>query len=172
MITADSDAWDELIRAHPKKKLAKLRLNPIEWYDLGYRLFTGTYAKGKTALRPGELPVSPSDPIHESSGNQSGLSGLSANSIKHRQSKWAKEDTSSDDDAVKEVEPCTRTPAPKRIRGSKYNIFKSGVKSIVGAIRETGTVAPDVKPIKADDEKPGQTSNRSKIVRFARKHWT
>ncbi|POW15488.1 hypothetical protein PSTT_02126 [Puccinia striiformis] len=94
MITADSDTWDELIRAHPKKKLAKLRLNPIEWYDLGYRLFTGTYAKGKTALRPGELPVSPSDPINESSGNQSGLSGLSANSIKRRQSKWAKkEDT-------------------------------------------------------------------------------
>ncbi|KAI7943044.1 hypothetical protein MJO29_012888 [Puccinia striiformis f. sp. tritici] len=155
MITADSDTWDELIRAHPKKKLAKLRLNPIEWYDLGYRLFTGTYAKGKTALRPGELPVSPSDPINESSGNQSGLSGLSANSIKRRQSKWAKkEDTSSDDDAVKVVEPCTRTPAPKRIRGSKYDIFKSGVESIVGAIRETGTVAPDVKPIKADDEEP------------------
>ncbi|PLW48694.1 hypothetical protein PCANC_15478 [Puccinia coronata f. sp. avenae] len=56
MVTADKDTWDELIQAHPKKKLATLQANPVSWYSLAHLLFTGTYATGVNAVLPGALP--------------------------------------------------------------------------------------------------------------------
>ncbi|KNZ50764.1 uncharacterized protein VP01_424g1 [Puccinia sorghi] len=50
-----------------------------------------------------------------------------------------KDDTSSSNDNVAVV-PCATCPsATKKFKRSKYNIFKSEVESLVGAIQETGS---------------------------------
>ncbi|KNZ45602.1 uncharacterized protein VP01_79g7 [Puccinia sorghi] len=128
--------WTSKQKAHPKRKLATLRTNSIQWYELTHSLFTGTYATGKNVLLPGVNPT-------EDTENYPTTENTSPNNyLSHLKKKKQLVDSSSDEDTV-EVIRTHRPPPPKRVRGSKYDIFQSGVESLVGAIRETGSHPKD-----------------------------
>jgi hypothetical protein len=126
-------------------------------------LFTGTYATGVNAVLPGAPP--PEQPDNEET---SGVPPqLSKRCLPNK--KEVKDDAASSSDDAAVVQPGRRT-APKRIRSSKYEDFKAGVESIVGAIRDVGS-HEDKKPtikIKDDKNKPTveKTSVRQKALQL------
>ncbi|POV98812.1 hypothetical protein PSHT_13858 [Puccinia striiformis] len=150
-VTADDDVWDELIEAHPTRKFKSLRTTPIDWYDLAKTLFSKTYAKGVTAFKPGQVPPAAVD-VEDSTSGQQVVSGSAAVVSKRKLKDSKKDEYISSDDGVEVVPQATdRTPAPKRVQGSKYDIFRCGVNNLVDAIRES---RDDIKPVVQPDTKP------------------
>ncbi|POW08696.1 hypothetical protein PSTT_07370 [Puccinia striiformis] len=126
----------------------------IPWYNLAEELFLdGTYATGATALND------PDEPNNTSSE----LSGLSKNSVKRRKiAAKAIDLDSSDDDKVEVVKKPAREPPKKRVRENKYDVLKSGVDSIVEALRGDkgqSDIKPNIKPPVATEPNPAPASN-------------
>ncbi|KNZ53995.1 hypothetical protein VP01_3080g3 [Puccinia sorghi] len=109
---------------------------PHSVVKLAHLLFTCTYATGKNVLLPGVNPTEDTKnyPTTENTSPDKHLSLL--------KKKKQLVDSSSDEDTV-EVIPTHCPPPPKRVQGSKYDIFKSGVESLVGEIREMGSHPKD-----------------------------
>ncbi|KNE92571.1 hypothetical protein PSTG_14005 [Puccinia striiformis f. sp. tritici PST-78] len=154
MVTADGDTWDELIEQHPKRLFSKLRRSTVPWYNLAEELFLdGTYATGATALNDPDKP----------NNTSSELLGLSKNSVKRRKiAAKAIDLDSSDDDKVEVVKKPAREPPKKRVRENKYDVLKSGVDSIVEALRGDkgqSDIKPNIKPPVATEPNPAPASN-------------
>ncbi|POW02164.1 hypothetical protein PSHT_12180 [Puccinia striiformis] len=153
MVTADKGTWKELIEAHPKRKFASLRAMTIHWFDLANKLFDTAMAKGEGAVLPGQ--ATPKDKGNKVFTGLTDSSELSKTSIKQRQG-VIKGDLDESDDEITMVKQPAREPPKKRIRESKYNVLKNGVKAIVEVLRGgQHDTKPNQKPvIKQDVEAP------------------
>ncbi|KNE96933.1 hypothetical protein PSTG_09802 [Puccinia striiformis f. sp. tritici PST-78] len=153
MVTADKGTWKELIQAHPKRKFVSLRAMTIHWFDLADELFDTAMAKGEGAVLPGQ--ATPKDKGNKVFTGLTDSSELSKTSIKQRQG-VIKGDLDESDDEITMVKQPAREPPKKRIRESKYNVLKNGVKAIVEVLRGgQHDTKPNQKPvIKQDVEAP------------------
>ncbi|POW19396.1 hypothetical protein PSHT_04671 [Puccinia striiformis] len=160
MVTSDAEIWDDLIsvsfqphshyqtvidlpsatQQHPKRKFV----------TLSNELFAESYATGATALQPGQARPPPKQDPDEVNPLPSDLSGLSTNSIKRwRAAAQAIDIESSNDEGIEVIKRAARDPPKKRIRGSKFDILKNGVESIVEVLRGQPSqpdIKPDIKP--------------------------
>ncbi|KNF03567.1 hypothetical protein PSTG_03092 [Puccinia striiformis f. sp. tritici PST-78] len=140
MVTSDAEIWDDLISQHPKRKFV----------TLSNELFAELYATGATALQPGQARPPPKRDPDEVNPLPSDLSGLSTNSIKRwRAAAQAIDIESSNDEGIEVIKRAARDPPKKRICGSKFDILKNGVESIVEVLRGQPSqpdIKPDIKP--------------------------
>ncbi|KAI7941298.1 hypothetical protein MJO29_013372 [Puccinia striiformis f. sp. tritici] len=160
MVTSDAEIWDDLIsvsfqphshyqtvidlpsatQQHPKRKFV----------TLSNELFAESYATGATALQPGQARPPPKRDPDEVNPLPSDLSGLSTNSIKRwRAAAQAIDIESSNDEGIEVIKRAARDPPKKQIRGSKFDILKNGVESIVEVLRGQPSqpdIKPDIKP--------------------------
>ncbi|KAH9451989.1 hypothetical protein Pst134EA_025926 [Puccinia striiformis f. sp. tritici] len=129
MVTSDAEIWDDLITN---------------------KLFAESYATGATALQPGQARPPPKRDPDEVNPLPSDLSGLSTNSIKRwRAAAQAIDIESSNDEGIEVIKRAARDPPKKRICGSKFDILKNGVESIVEVLRGQPSqpdIKPDIKP--------------------------
>ncbi|POV97908.1 hypothetical protein PSTT_14773 [Puccinia striiformis] len=142
MVTSDAEIWDDLI---------SVSFQPHSHYQTVIDLPSATqqHPKRKFVTLCQARPPPKRDP-DEVNPLPSDLSGLSTNSIKRwRAAAQAIDIESSNDEGIEVIKRAARDPPKKRIRGSKFDILKNGVESIVEVLRGQPSqpdIKPDIKP--------------------------